>query len=116
MNDEDEIISARRLRSPRISAESCDLSDACNPVPPKARALHHAMSNDAGRFDLRLVEEVSEATCSHRARKGIRRGIVWRAAYSVLLMHPEGSAASPQSSNHSEHLMLSSFPMTRHTH
>ena len=56
------------------------------------------------------VEEPSETTSSHRARKKIRRGIVWQAAYSAPPTHPEGLAASPQSSNHSEHLIDQLIP------
>ncbi len=104
MNEEDEFISVRRLRSTRTSLET-----------PKARPVNHSMSDDAS-LGLRLVEEISETTCSHRARKRIRRGIVWQAAYDVRLIHPEGLAVSPQSSNHSEDVIPSSSPMTPYTH
>jgi hypothetical protein len=98
MNEDDEIYSVRRLRTPKVQ-------------PAK-----HSMSDDASRLGLRLVEELSETTCPHPAGKRIRRGIVWQAAYSVLRTHPEGLAASPQSSNHSEHTIVSSSPMTPYTH
>ena len=78
--------------------------------------MKHSMSDDASRLGLRLVGELSETTCSHRIRKRIRRGIVWQAAYGVRLTHLEGLAASPQSSNQSEHVIVSSFPMTPYTH
>ena len=103
MNEEDEFISVRRLRSTRTSLET-----------PKARPVNHSMSDDA-RLGLRLVGELSETTCLHRPRKGIRRGIVWQVAYGAQLT-PEGLAVSPQSSNHSEDVILSSSPMTPYTH
>ncbi len=93
MNDEDEFISVRRLHSTRTS---------------------HSMSDEAS-LGLRLVGEPSETTCSHQPRKRIKQGIVWQVAYGAPLT-PKGSAVSPQSSNHSEHLIGSSFPMTRYTH
>jgi hypothetical protein len=108
MDEEDEIISVRRLRSTHTSLESWELSNA--------RPLNHPMSDDARRFGLRLVGEISETTCSPRARKRIWRGIVWQAAYGAPLTHPERAAASPQSSNHSEHVVVSSSPMTPYTH
>ncbi len=104
MNDEDEFISVRRLRSTRASLET-----------PQAQPVEHSMHDEAS-LGLRLVEEPSEMPSSHRARKKIRRGIVWQTAYGVLLTHPEGSAASAQSSNDSEHLMVSSYPMKPSTH
>ena len=103
MNEEDEFISVRRLRSTRTSLKT-----------PKARPVEHAM-NDEASLGLRPVGEPSETTCSHRIRKRIRRGIVWQVAYGAPLT-PEGLAASPQSSNDSEHLIGSSFPMTPYTH
>src|SRR5271165_4636227 len=109
MNEEDEFISVRRSRSTRTSLESWDLSNDCERLAAKARPLNHSMSDGAGRFGLRLVEELSETACSQRTRKRIRRGIVWQVAYSARLT-PEGLAASPQSSNDSEHLIGSSFP------
>jgi hypothetical protein len=57
MNEEDEIISVRRLRSTRTSS----------------------VSDDASRLGPRLVEELSETACSPRARKRISQGIVWQA-------------------------------------
>ena len=116
LNEEDDIFSVRRSRSTHTSLESSDLAGDCERLPQNSRRLKHSMSDEAGRLGLRLVEELSETTCSHRTRKRIRRGIVWQAAYSVLLTHPEGLAASPQSSNHSEDLILSSSPMTPYTH
>ena len=73
------------------------------------------MSDEASRCGLRLAE-LSETTCSHRIRKRIRRGIVWQVAYGVRLTHPEGLAAFAQSSNHSEHMVVGSSPMTPYTH
>jgi hypothetical protein len=104
MNEDDEFISVRRLRTTRTSLETS-----------KAQPVEHSMRDEAS-LGLRLVEELSEKTPSHRARKKIRRGIVWQTAYSVLLTHPEGLAASAQSSNDSEHLMVSSYPMKPSTH
>ncbi len=93
MNDEDEFISVRRLHSTRTS---------------------HSMSDEAS-LGLRLVGEPSETTGSHRPRKRIRPGIVWQVAYSAPLT-PEGLAVSPQSSNHSEQVMVNSSPMKPYTH
>lgn len=116
MNEDDEIICVRRLRSTHTSLESWDLGNDCERLLPNVRLLKHSMSDDAGRFGLRLVEELSETTCSQRARKRISRGIVWHAAYSSQLTHPESLAASPQSSNHSEHVIGSSSPMAPYAH
>jgi hypothetical protein len=80
MNEEDEIIPVRRLRSTHPSPEAWDLSNDSEWLPPKARPPNHSMSDDASRFGLRLVAKLSETTCSHRTRKRIRRGIVWQAA------------------------------------
>jgi hypothetical protein len=66
MNEEDEFISVRRLRSTRTSPMS-----------------------DEASLGLRLVGEFSETICSQPAGKRIKRGIVWQAAYSVQLTHPE---------------------------
>jgi hypothetical protein len=115
MNEEDEFISVRRLRSTRTSLESWDLSNDCERLAAKARPVKHSMSDDAS-LGLRLVGDLSETTCSHRIRKRIRRGIVWQVANGVPLTHPEGLAASPQSSNDSEHVVVSSFPMTPYAH
>ncbi len=122
MNEEDEFISVRRLRSTQTSLESWDRER----LPPKGRPVKRSMSDETS-LGLRLVGELSETTCSQRIRKKIRRGIVWQAAYSAQLTHPEGLAlrgdppwalpqVSPQSSNHSEHVIVSSFPMTPYTH
>ena len=62
-------------------------------------SVKHSMSDEAS-LGLRLVGEITEPTGSHPPRKRIRRGIVWQAAYSV----------------HSEHVIVSSFPMTPYTH
>ena len=115
MNEEDEIISARRFRSMHTSLESWDLSNESEPLPPKTRALKHPMSDDANRCGLRLAE-LFETTYSHTIRKRIRHGIVWQVVYSVRLTHPEGLAAFAPSSNHSEHIVVSSSPMTPYTH
>jgi len=115
MNEEDEVVSVRRLRSNHTSLESWDLSNGCERLPPKARLLKHLMSDDAARLELRLVGEFSETTCSHRIRKRIRQGIVWQAADGAPLTQPESLPASPQSSNHSEHVVFSSSPMTPYT-
>ena len=111
MNEEDEFISVRRLRSTHTSLESWDRER----LPPKGRPVKHSMSDEAG-LGLRLVGEPCETTCSHRPRKRIRRGIVWQAAYSAQLTHPEGLAAPPQSSNDSEDVILSSSPKTPYAH
>jgi len=86
----------------------------------------HTVSDDASRLRLRLVQELSETACSPRARKRIRRGIVWQVAYGTWLTHPEGlavrggapsaiSQVSPQSSNDSEHMIVSSSAITPYT-
>jgi len=93
MNDEDEFISVKRSRSTRTS---------------------HSRSDEAS-LGLRLVGEITETSCSHQPRKRIRPGIVWQVAYGAPLT-PEGLAVSPQSSNDSEDVILSSFPMTPYTH
>jgi hypothetical protein len=62
MNEEDEIISVRRLRMPKV------------------RSPKHNVTDDAIRLRLRLVEELSETTCPRPPRKRIRRGIVWQVA------------------------------------
>jgi hypothetical protein len=103
MNEEDEIISMRRLRSTRTSSMS-----------------------DEASLGLRLVEELSETACSPRPRKKIRRGIVWQVAYGVRPTPEElavrGGAPSatspvyPQSSRHSEHVMVGSSAITPYTH
>lgn len=115
MNEEDEIISVRRSRSTRTSLATWDLPGDCERLAAKARPVKHSMSDEAS-LGLRLVGEPSETTCAHRPRKRIRRGIVWQAAYGAQLTHPEGLAASPQNSNHSEHMVVSSFPMTPYAH
>jgi hypothetical protein len=115
MNEEDEITSVRRLRSNHTSPESC-LSNDCERLPPKARSPKHGMSDDEGRFGLRLVEELYETAYPQRIRKKIRPGNVWQAAYDALLTDPEGLAASLQSSNHSEHVVVSSSPMKPYSH
>jgi hypothetical protein len=116
MNVKDEINSVRRLRSTHTSLESWDLSNDYERLPPKARPLNHSMSDGVSRFELRLVEESSETTCSPWVRKKVWRGIVWYAAYGARLTHPERSAVTPQSSNHSEHVVVSSSPMRPYTH
>ncbi len=93
MNEEDEFISVRRLHCTRTS---------------------HSRSDEAS-LGLRLVGEITEPTGSHPPRKRIRQGIVWQVAYGAPLT-PEGLAVSPQSSNDSEDVILSSFPMTPYTH
>ncbi len=74
-----------------------------------------SMNSESSRLGLILVGEPSETTCSHRTQNRIRRGIVWQAAYGAWRTHPESVTASPQRSNHSEHVILSSSPMTPHT-
>ena len=111
MNEEDEIIWAD---------SSSHVALTCAPINVNCTEQYvygdgRSMSDDAS-LGLRLVGEITETTCSHRPRKRIRRGIVWQVAYGVPLTHPEGLAASPQSSNHSEHVIVSSFPMTPYTH
>jgi hypothetical protein len=93
MNEEDEFISVRRLRSTPTSLE---------------RSVKHSKSDEAS-LGLRHVGELPETSCSHPTRKRIRRGIVWQVAYSARLM-AEGVAASAQSSNESERLIDSSLP------
>ena len=114
MNEEDEFISVRRLRCTRTSLETWDLAADRDRLAAKARPVKHSMSDEAS-LGLRPVGEPSETTCSHRPRKRIRRGIVWQVAYSARLT-PEGLAASPQSSNDSEDVIVSSSPMTPYTH
>ena len=95
MNDADEIISVRRLRSTRTSVESWDPER----LAANARPVKHSMSDEAS-LGLRPVGEPSETTCSHRIRKRIRRDIVWQVAYGVP----------------SEDLVAGSSPMTPYTH
>jgi hypothetical protein len=116
MDEEGEFISGRRLRSTSASRESWDLSNDCQRLPPKARPLDHSMSDGASRFELRLVGEISEATCYPRVRKRIWEGIVLQAAYDAVFMHSERSAVMLQSSNHSEHVVVSSSPMKHYSH
>ncbi len=99
MNEEDEFILVQRSRSTRTSLET---------------SVKHSMSDEAS-LGLRLVGEPSETTCSHQPRKRVRRGIVWQVAFGAPLT-PEALAVSPQTSNHSEHLMVSSLPKTPYTH
>lgn len=86
MNAESEIISVRRLRSTHTSLESWGR------LPPNSRTLGQSMGDDASRFGLRRVGELSETTRLHRIRERIGRGIVWQAAYRVLA-DPERLAA-----------------------
>jgi len=116
VNEEDEIISVRRLRSTHTSLESRVLSNGCSRLPPKARPPNHSMGDDSSRFGLRLVGELPETITSHPARNKIRRGIVWQAAYSLQLTHSDGLAGLPQSSNHSEDVILSSSATTPYAH
>jgi hypothetical protein len=116
MKEDDEINSVRRLRCTHTALESRDLSNDFERLPPQARPVNHSMSEDASRFGLRLVGEISEATRLHPTRKRIKRGIVWHVAYSVWLTHPAGLAVCLQSSNHAEHAIISSSPITRYTH
>lgn len=55
---------------------------------PKARSPNHSMSDDASRFGLRLVAELSETTSSHPTRKRIDRASFGRpaAAYGSRTM------------------------------
>jgi hypothetical protein len=99
MNEEDEFISVRRLRSTRKSLET---------------SVKHSM-NDEASLGLRPVGELSETTPSHRPRKKIRRGIVWQVAYGAPST-PQGLAARPQSSNESEQVIDSSFSIPPYTH
>ena len=99
MNEEDEFISVRRLRSTRTSLET---------------SVKHSM-NDEASLGLRPVGEPSETTPSHRPRKKLRRGIVWQVACSAPPT-PEGLAACPPSSNESEQVIDSSFSTTPYTH
>ena len=99
MNDEDEFISVRRLRSTRTSLDT---------------SVKHSM-NDEASLELRPVGEPFEMPSSHRPRKKIRRGIVWQAAYCAPPT-PEGLAASPQGAHESEHLIDRSLPTTPYTH
>jgi hypothetical protein len=76
MNEEDEILSVRRLRTTRESSDRERLA-------PQGRAVKPSMSDEAS-LGLRLVgEEISEESCAQRTRKKIRRGIVWQVAYDV---------------------------------
>lgn len=75
-----------------------------------------SMSDNENRFGLRLAGEPSETSCSLRTRNRIRQGIVWQAAYGVWHTHLDKLAPSPQSSNPSEHTIVSSSPMTPCTH
>ena len=99
MNEEDEFISVRRLRSTRTSLET---------------SVKHSM-NDEASLGLRPVGEPAEMPPPHRPRKKLRRGIVWQVAYGAPPT-PEGLAASPQSANESEQVIDSSFPMRPYTH
>jgi len=111
MNEEDEIIWAD---------SSSHVALTCAPINVNCTAQYvfgdgRSMSDDASRVGLRLVGEITETTCSHQPRKRIRRGIVWQVAYGAPLT-PEGLAVSPQSSNHSEQVMVNSSPMKPYTH
>ena len=78
------------LRAPKldgIRARHPQASD-CGRLLPQSRPPNHSMSDDASRFGLRLVGELSE-TCSHRTQKRIGRGIVWQVPYRVPLTHSE---------------------------
>ena len=74
----------------------------------------HSMRDYANRFGVRLEVQPSETSYSHRIRDGIRRGIVWQAAYGVWLTHAD-SVVAPQRSNHSLQVVGSSSPMTPYT-
>jgi hypothetical protein len=112
MNEDDEIMWADSSSRVPLTCASTHV----NCTEPYSLAKEYAMNYDASRLGLRPVGEICETTCSHRTRKRIKRGIVWQVAYGIRVMHPEGLAASLQSSNHSEHLVVSSFPMTPYTH
>jgi hypothetical protein len=74
------------------------------------------MGDDANRLGLRLAEGPWETSCSQRIRNRIRRGSVWQAAYGPWHTHLDRLTPSPQSSNHSEHTIVSSSQITPYTH
>jgi hypothetical protein len=86
-----------------------------NCTEPYGSGNEPSMNDDANRFGLRLVEQLYETSLAQRNRNRIRRGIVWQVAYGPWLTHFESAAASPQRSNHPEHLIASSSPITPYT-
>jgi hypothetical protein len=82
-----ELIPLRAPKLDAIRARHPQDSD-CRSLPPQSRPPNHSMSDDASRFGLRLVGELS-ATCSHRTHKRIERGIVWQAVSRLRLTHSE---------------------------
>ena len=74
------------------------------------------MSDDVNRLRLRLAEEPSGTNSSQRIRNRIPQGIVWQAAQGALHTHLDRLTPSSQRSNHSEHTIVSSFPMTPYIH
>ena len=110
MNEEHEIIWADS--SSHVALTCAPININC--TEQYSYGDERSMSDDAS-LGLRLVGEPSETTCSHQPRKRIKQGIVWQVAYGAPLT-PEGLAVSPQNSNHSEQVIVSSFPMTPYTH
>ncbi len=111
MNEDDKITWADR--SSRVPLTCASIHVNCTEQYMNGQEL--TMRDEVSRLGRCSVRELSEATCSHRPLKRIRRGIVWHVTYGVRLIHPGGLAASPSGLKSCEQAPVSSFPMTPYT-